>query len=87
MDDRFVEQAFGARHCHHDRDHRAPARLAEDGDVIGIAAENRDVVTDPFERLNDIQHAGGIWLSEPFVLVTKIDEPKYFQPMIKGDND
>ena len=36
-----------------------PARLAEDGDVIGIAAEYRDVVADPFERLNDIQHAGG----------------------------
>src|SRR3546814_17690443 len=45
--DRLVEQALGGGHRHPGRDLRAAARLAEDGDLTGIAAAGRDVALDP----------------------------------------
>src|SRR3546814_2358053 len=53
--DRLVEQALGGGHRHQGRDLRAAARLAEDGDITGIAAEGRDVALDPSQRGDQVE--------------------------------
>src|SRR5690606_30778425 len=47
LDDRAVEQALGGRGGQMRADALAAGGLAEDGDVLGIAAERADAVADP----------------------------------------
>src|SRR3546814_3642390 len=54
----FRSQALRGRHGLHGGDLRPAAGLAEDGDVAGVATELGDVVVDPLERCDQIQHAG-----------------------------
>src|SRR3546814_12663704 len=53
--DRLVEQPPGRGHRHQRRDLGAAARLAEKGDIAGIAAEGRDVPPHPLEREDQIE--------------------------------
>ena len=54
LDHRFMEQSFGAGSLEKVGDLSAAARLAEDGYVIRVTAERRNVVFDPLERRNNI---------------------------------
>ena len=54
---RFVEQAARGRHREQSADAHAAGRFAENRDVARIAAELRDIVADPFERRDLIEHA------------------------------
>ena len=58
LDDGAMEESLRLRHAEQRRDLPAAARLAEDGDVPGIAAECADVVAHPLERLHEVEHAG-----------------------------
>jgi hypothetical protein len=51
-----VEQALCVRHAHQRAHLAAPAGLAEDRHVAGIAAEIRDVVSHPFECGDRVEH-------------------------------
>ena len=52
-----MEQTTSAR-CGHQVEHCLTAsRLAEDGDVVGIAAEHGNVVAHPLERCNLVEEA------------------------------
>ncbi|MNI36596.1 hypothetical protein D3C73_906520 [compost metagenome] len=52
-----VEQASGRRHGHQGGDLGAAARLSEQHDAVGVAAESRDVVTNPTQGQDQIQLA------------------------------
>ena len=58
LDHGAVEQAARRRHGQQDADLPAAARLAEDRHVAGIAAEPLDIVAHPFERGDEVEHAG-----------------------------
>ena len=55
--DRLLEQALRQRRCHQRADRERSRRLAEDRDVVGIAAEGRDVLLHPLQRGDLIQQA------------------------------
>ena len=55
--DRAVEQALGLTHGEHGGDHACPGRLAEHGDVGGVAAEALDVVLDPGQGGHRVEQA------------------------------
>ena len=57
MNDGAMKQSLGRGHGRQHGRLPAAAGLAEDGDVLGIAAERRDVVAHPFERQHQIQQA------------------------------
>ena len=46
------------RHRHQRADLPAAAGLAEDRDVVRVAAESRDVVAHPLQRRDEVEHAG-----------------------------
>ena len=83
----LVEQALRGRHCHERGDLSAAAALPEDGDIGRITAETGDIVTDPFEGLDDVQHseiAGMlIFPSES----GKVEETERVEAMVEGDDD
>ncbi len=56
-DDGAVEQALRRRHRRQHRGLAAAARLAEYRDVLRAAAEGVDVVADPLERGDQVEHA------------------------------
>ena len=56
FDDGAMIETLGAGHRHQRGDFTATPGLAEDGHLIGIAAEAPDVFANPFERLHNIQH-------------------------------
>jgi hypothetical protein len=89
LHDRLVKQAARRRHRHQDADFGAAAGLAEDRDVGGIAAEARDIVADPFESEDDIEHAGVARAGELFAAaeVVEMEKAEDVQAMIDGDND
>ena len=67
--DRPPEQPVGAGHGEQRADAHRTGRLAEDGDVAGIAAEGRDVVPHPLEGGDLVEQA------EVGVSVGEIEEP------------
>src|SRR5581483_11464004 len=66
-------EAARRRHRHQHAYLRAAARLAEDGDVGGIASERRDIVAHPFERRHDIEHPGDARRWERFAAAKLIE--------------
>jgi hypothetical protein len=62
------------------------AGLPENRDVARVAAELRDVVADPFERLNQIEHAHVPGLGVPLAAdLRQIQESKHVQAMVHRD--
>ena len=55
--DRSMKESLRRRHRHQRRDLAAASRLTEHGNVARITPERRDVVLDPSERRDDVEHA------------------------------
>ncbi len=85
LDDRAMEQAFACRHRHHGRDLAAAAGLAEDRHVGRIAAEFGDVVAHPFERRDQIEHAGIGAVGELRQQLPEIEKAERVQPVVDRD--
>ncbi len=58
LNDRFMKEAVRRGHRHQHADLRAATALPEDGNVSGVAAESPDIVADPLERRDDVEHTG-----------------------------
>ncbi|MEZ5766059.1 MAG: hypothetical protein R3D69_18700 [Xanthobacteraceae bacterium] len=86
LHDGAVEQALGRRHRHDGRNLAAAARLAEDRDVAGVAAEFGDVVAHPGQRRNQIEHAGVRGFREFWQQLPEIQKAEQVQPVIDGDD-
>ncbi len=82
--DGLVEQAPGGRHAHQGADLAASARLAEDGDVVRVAAESLDIVPDPFQRLHDVQHPHHPGVLVLFAEGGQVQETEDVQPMVEA---
>ena len=52
-----MKQTLGGIHRHQRRYFHAAAGFSEDQDIAGITAEFLDIVTHPFEGLNEIKNA------------------------------
>jgi hypothetical protein len=57
LDDRTVKKTPRRRHCHQRRDLACSTRRAEDRDRSGISAEGFDVVANPAQCRDEIEHA------------------------------
>ena len=87
LDDGLVKETLGAGQRHQHAHFGAPARLAEDGDVAGIAAEGRDIVPHPFEGGHDIHRASGASAFEIVARdVFKMEIAQRTQAMIERDH-
>ena len=64
LQDRASEQAARVRHGHENRNRRGAGRLADDGDVVRIAAEGRDIVAHEAQR-RDLIEQSEIAIAEP----------------------
>jgi hypothetical protein len=64
LHDRLVKQAFCLRHGEQGADLSAAARLTEDRDIAGIAADARRVVAHPLQRQHQVEHADVAGLRE-----------------------
>ena len=52
-----LEQPLGLGGAHQHADAHATGRLAEDRDIVGVAAELADVIADPLQRRDLVAHA------------------------------
>jgi hypothetical protein len=83
-----MEQALRARHRHERGDLATTARLAEYRDQIRIAAEPFDVVADPLQRGDDVQHPRRSRQRELAACrFAEVREPEDVQPMVDRDHD
>ena len=82
----FVEEAFRGLHVHHTDDFAAAARLPEDHDVAGIAAEVLDVVVNPLQRHEQICRAGVARLRVLLPIRRQIERTQDVQPVIDADD-
>ena len=88
FDHRPVEQAFGGRRSKQHGNLLAAARLAEDHDAVRIASKAFDVVPNPLERRNGIEHANVSGMGEMFTRqVAQVCEPERAQPVVNTDHD
>ena len=65
LGNRSLEQALGQRRCAQLAHGDATGRFAHDGDFAGIAAERRDILLDPLQAGDHVEHAivaGGMML-------------------------
>ncbi len=86
--DRAVKKTLGGGHRHDRGRFAATARLAEDRDSIGIAAEVLDVVTDPPERRDEVLNAD-VRRLRPLLAaeVGEVQKAEDVQTMIDRDDD
>ncbi|MNQ68844.1 hypothetical protein D3C85_834100 [compost metagenome] len=78
-----VEQAPRGGHGHQGRDLGPAARLAEDHDPVGIAAEGRDVVAHPAKGQNQVQLADIARILERRRQPRQIGVAKGVQPVVE----
>jgi hypothetical protein len=82
-----VEQTPGSRHREKRPYFPASARFPEDHDATWIAAEVLNVIADPFQRLNDIEHADIARVRELFASqVAEKGEAQCVESMIDRDD-
>ena len=86
LDDSLVEQAPGRRHGHQNADLRTTTRFAKDGDVGRIATEAGNVVTDPFEGSDDVEHAREARMLEAFGRVLHVKVAQGAEAMVERDD-
>ena len=86
LHDGLVEQALGARHGEEGADLSAAARLAEDRDVAGIAAEAGGMLAHPFERGDEIEQAGIARLGEALAVRRQVEMAEDVEPVIDRDD-
>ena len=83
-----MEEAFGCRHGHQGANFAASAGLAEDQNVAGIAAEIGNVVADPLQSENDIEHADIAGRCESSAAeFGEMEKAKRVEAMVEGDDD
>ena len=87
FDESSMEQSFCRRHGHQNTDFGAATRLAENQDTPGIPTECGDVVADPFERGNDIQHSGIARLRILLAILGQIQIAQNVESVIESDDD
>ena len=87
LDGRLVEEGLRGRHGAEARGFGSAAALAEDHDVVRIAAKCADVAMHPLEAVADVEHAlvagGGILLATQIAQEKKAHQA---QAMIGGDD-
>ncbi len=87
FDNRAVEKPFGRGHCQQ-RLYLAPAAgLAKDGHRVWITSKLRDIRTHPFQRLNDVQHAGVARVRKVPAEFAQIRKAQNIETMIDGYDD
>ena len=75
-------------HRHQRGDLASAAGLAEDRDQIGITAEARDIVANPLESGDNVQHAGGAGEGEIRAgLLREVGESEDVEAVVDGDDD
>ena len=83
-----MKQSLRGGHCHQRADLSAPARLSEHRDIARIAAEIGDVVANPFQHRDDIEHAG---ITRSGVLLPsrlgEIQVAKHVETVVAGNHD
>ena len=77
-----MEQAASHRHAHQCGHLRCPARLAEDRDIAGVAAERLRVITHPAQRRHHVQNAGIAGIGETGVAVADVQVTEHVEAMI-----
>ena len=84
-----MEQPARFRHREQHADFAAAARLAENRDIAGIAAEPLDIVAHPFERGDEIEGAGVAGMRIALAADRReIEMPEYVEAVIdRDDND
>src|SRR3546814_15848421 len=80
-------QPPGSGHRHQRRDLGAAARLAEKGDIAGIAAEGRDVPPHPLEREDQIELPRIAAVRETRIEPREIEIAERVQPVVDRDHD
>src|SRR5581483_11594877 len=81
-----MEQTLRRTHRHQSAHFSRAARLAEDGDVVRVAAEIGDVVVDPLERGYGVQDAAVACVLELFAAdFGEIEKTKRIEAVIDGD--
>ena len=80
-----MEQALGSGHRQQSADFSRSAGLPKDGDVIRVAAEIGDVVADPLERGNRVQHPHVRCLGEFRAAdIGQVQKTERVQPVVDG---
>src|SRR6202034_2574283 len=86
LHDSAMKESLRRRHCHEGAHFATSAGLAEDGDVVPVAAEVAYVVAHPLERSDNVEHAqvrrGRIRLAE----LGEVEESQGTQPVIERDD-
>ena len=84
-----MEESLRRRHRHRRRHLAAAPGLAEDRDVSRIAAERRDVLLDPAERGDDVEHAdvAGVGPLLAAAEIRQVEEPEQVQPVVDRHDD
>ena len=83
-----MEEPFGRREAGQRGGLRGAPGTAEDQHPGGVATEIADVVPDPFERLDDVEHPG---VTRTAVLLSgcifEVEKPEDAEPVIDGHHD
>ncbi len=88
LDHGAVEQAARRRHRQQDADLPAAARLAEDRDIAGIAAERLDIVAHPFERGDEVEHPGIAGMRVALAAdIGEVQKAEDVEAMVDADHD
>ena len=82
----LVEQAVRGGRLHQRPDLHAAARLAEQRDVVRVAAEARDVVVDPLQRRDHIRAAGVAGVRVFFPERRKVEIAEDIQAVVQRDD-
>ena len=82
-----MEQALGRGHGHERGDFASATGLTKDEHAPGIAAEVCDVVADPFERGDNVEHAhvGGVGVLR--TVVGEVEVAENVEAMVDADHD
>src|SRR5215831_7304131 len=88
LDDCAMEESLRLWHREQRCDFSATARFAEHGDVARVATEIGDILLDPRQRMDDVQHPrvarAGVALARE---IFEVQEPKDVQTMVDRHDD
>ena len=87
LNDRAMEETLGRRHGEQGADFARAAGLTVDRDIVGVAAEVRDVVLDPLQRGDTIGDAYVGGFRESAAFIGEIQESEGIEAVIDGDLD
>ena len=89
LGDALLEEALGLLHHTEEGGGAAAGGLAEDGHVVGVAAEGLNVLLDPLQGLDMVQQtqAGGVLVVLAALHLGEVDEAHEADAVVGGDHD